>query len=405
MAEPDVTSPAPEEQPAASAVDAAAAALAAEKAAVAHPSAQKTRFKPMPMPSAPFWLMLIAIITTVIVLIASWSVIFTFGIALALVFLFLPIVDWLQRKGLGRTLASGIVVLAMVLISGLLILGGIAIFINQGIPFIKSIPSLVEEIGTEIQTGDLPEWIKSTFQSIGDAISTASESFDAGAFFLGFLQGVLGLVGFLCSLLVIPFFVFYAVRDQPAVATGFYDGVPAPWKRHVETVIRVFKDDFTDYFKAEIIVGGIMGVVVAAGIFIIGLFLGAPNALTEFALFLGLIAALLEFLPTIGPIISAIPGVFLALTISPTATVIVIIFYLLAFQLEGSYLVPTIEGKVISFRPATVLFLIVLGFGLGGILGAILALPVSAIVRDLFSYFFYGAAEESLVPETAADTS
>jgi len=388
MAEPDVTSPAPEEQ---------APAATAAPAAVPAP---RMRFKPMPMPSAPFWLMLIAIITTVLVLIASWSVIFTFGIALALVFLFLPIVDWLQGKGLGRTLAAGIVVLTMVVIAALLILGGIAIFIHQGIPFIQSIPSLVADVAANVQAGDLPDWIKSTLQSIGDTISTAFANFDAGSFFLGFLQGILGLVGFLCSLLVIPFFVFYAVRDQPNIAAGFYDGVPPPWKKHVEKVIRVFKDDFTDYFKAEIIVGGIMGVVVAAGIFIIGLLLGAPNALTEFALFLGLIAALLEFLPTIGPIISAIPGVFLALTISPGATIVVLIFYLLAFQLEGSYLVPTIEGKVISFRPATVLFLIAVGFGLGGILGAILALPLSAIIRDLFSYFFYHAADESLVPDT-----
>ena len=106
--------------------------------------------------------------------------------------------------------------------AALIILGGIAIFINQGIPFIKSIPSLLQDIGNDIQTGDLPDWMKSTFQSIGDAVSSAFQNFDAGAFFLGFLQGVLGLVGFLCSLLVVPFFVFYAVRDQPKIAEGFY---------------------------------------------------------------------------------------------------------------------------------------------------------------------------------------
>jgi predicted PurR-regulated permease PerM len=359
------------------------------------------RFKPMEPPSLPFWLALIAAVVAIAVLIASWSVIFTFGIGLALVFLFLPIVDWLNRRGIGRTAASGIVVLAMVAISGLLILAGIAILINQGVPFIQSIPTLLEDIATQVQARDLPDWIESTLQSLGDTIAAAFANFDAGTFFLGFLQGVLGLIGFFCSLLVIPFFVFYAVRDQPKIAGEFYDGVPAPWKAHIETIIRVFKDDFTDYFKAEIIVGGIMGVVVATGVFIIGLIVGAPNALTEFALLLGLIAAMLELLPTIGPIISLIPALFIALTISPLATILILIFYLLAFQLEGSILVPTIEGKVISFRPATVLFLIAVGFGLGGILGAILALPVSAIVRDLFSYFFNHATNESLVPDTS----
>jgi predicted PurR-regulated permease PerM len=359
------------------------------------------RFKPMPMPSAPFWLALIAVVTSVAVLIASWSVIFTFGIGLALVFLFLPIVDWLNRRGIGRTAASGIVVLVMVVVAGLIILGGIAILINQGIPFIQSIPTLVDDLATSLQAKDLPDWIASTLQSLGDTVSAAFANFDAGTFFLGFLQGVLGLIGFFCSLLVIPFFVFYAVRDQPKIAGEFYTGIPSPWRKHVEFIIRVFKDDFTDYFKAEIIVGGIMGVVVASGVFIIGLIVGAPNALTETALFLGLIAAMLELLPTIGPIISLIPALFIALTISPLAVVLILVFYLLAFQLEGSILVPNLEGKVISFRPATVLFLIAVGFGLGGILGAILALPLAAIVRDLFTYFFDHVTEESLVPDTS----
>jgi len=395
MTEADVTSPALDAQPAPAAADAAAAAAVAATAA-----APKMRFQPMPMPSAPFWLALVAIAASIAVLIASWSVIFTFGIGTALVFLFLPIVDWLQRRGLGRTLASGVVVLVMVLVSGLILLFGIAIVINQGIPFIKSIPTLLADLAADLNATELPDWIQSTLQSIGDTLSTAAANFDAGSFFLGFLQGVLGLVGFLCSLLVIPFFVFYALRDQQKIATGFYDGVPSPWRTHVETIIHIFKDDFTDYFKAEIVVGGIMGVVVASGVFIIGLVVGAPNALTETALFLGLIAAMLELLPTIGPIISLIPALFIALTISPLATVLILIFYLLAFQLEGSVLVPTIEGKVISFRPASVLFLIAVGFGLGGILGAILALPVAAIVRDLFTYFFGHATQESLVADT-----
>ncbi len=285
MTEPDVTVEGTEEQP-----------------ATAPPP--HMRFLPMPMPSAPFWLVLIASISLVMILIASWSVIFTFGIGIVLVFLFLPIVDWLNRHGLGRTLASGIVVLVMVAVAIMLILLGIAIVINQGIPFIKAIPGYIEQLATDLQARDLPDWIESTFQSIGDTISTASASFDPAAFFFGFLQGVIGFIGFLCSLLVIPFFVFYAVRDQPRIAESFYDGVPIPWRTHVETVIRIFKDDFADYFKAEIVVGGIMGVFVAAGVFIIGLIVGAPNALMEYALFLGLIAAFLELLPTIGPIIS-----------------------------------------------------------------------------------------------------
>jgi predicted PurR-regulated permease PerM len=135
---------------------------------------------------------------------------------------------------------------------------------------------------------------------------------------------------------------------------------------------------------------------------VIGFVVGGP--IGEFAFLLGLIAGLFELLPTIGPILALIPAVLLALTTSPTAVVLVLVFYFIVFNIEGSILVPTIEGEVISFRAATVLFLIMIGFALGGLIGAILALPVGAIVRDLYTYFFNNAKREAL-EETPAELS
>ena len=135
---------------------------------------------------------------------------------------------------------------------------------------------------------------------------------------------------------MIPFFLFFSMRDQPKIAANFFNGIPVPWRVHVDYVVRIFKDDFADYFKAEIIVGVIMGVFISVGVFVIGLIVGAPNALTEFALLLGLIAAVLELLPTIGPIISMIPGPADLDHHLSVRVILVLIFYLLAFQVEGS---------------------------------------------------------------------
>ena len=71
-------------------------------------------------------------------------------------------------------------------------------------------------------------------------------------------------------------------------------------------------------------------------------------------------------------------------TVSPTAVVVVSVFYFIAFNIEGSILVPTFQGRMISFSGACVLVLITIGFALAGIIGAIVALPVAAIVRDIF---------------------
>jgi predicted PurR-regulated permease PerM len=142
-----------------------------------------------------------------------------------------------------------------------------------------------------------------------------------------------------------------------------------------------------------------MGVLVATGMFVIGLIVGGP--LGEFALLLGLIAMVMELIPQIGPILSYIPALLISITISPLAVVLVSVFYFIAFNIEGSILVPAIEGKAASFGGAAVLLAIGVGFALGGILGAIVALPVASILRDLFVYFFTHAQRESLVLEPA----
>ena len=75
------------------------------------------------------------------------------------------------------------------------------------------------------------------------------------------------------------------------------------------------------------------------------------------------------------------------------------IFYFIAFNIEGSILVPTFEGRMISFTGASVLVLIAMGFAIAGIVGAILALPVASIIRDLFRLFFDKAVVDDLVLE------
>jgi predicted PurR-regulated permease PerM len=126
--------------------------------------------------------------------------------------------------------------------------------------------------------------------------------------------------------------------------------------------------------------------------------------LVTFALLLGLIAFVMELLPQIGPILSYIPALILSFTVGIETVVVVSIFYFIVFNIEGSILVPTFEGKMISFSGATVLVLISCGFALAGIIGAIVALPVAAIARDLFNLFFRRAQEMAGVAPVPAVT-
>jgi predicted PurR-regulated permease PerM len=343
----------------------------------------------MSAPSAPFWLLIIAGIVGLTILALSWSVIFMFGIGLAVFAVLLPIVNWLDRRGVHRGLASiGAVAVTVVIFLGIVI-AGIAVFFNQIVPFIAAIPDTLAKI-----QADAPPAVASAIENVLDAINSASQNVDQGTIVLGFAKGALGIVGTMLSLAVLPFFIFYMLVDQPGMAAGFRNGIPVPWRPHVQKATSIFTNDFVRYFKAEIIVGSIQGTIVTIGCFIIGLIVGPP--FQGFAIFLGVLAGVMELLPQIGPIISLIPALLLALATSPLAVVLVSVFYVIDFIVEANVLVPKIEGEVINFRAALVLFIVLVGLAIGGIVGAILALPVAAIVRDMFGYLFSEAERKSL---------
>jgi predicted PurR-regulated permease PerM len=108
----------------------------------------------------------------------------------------------------------------------------------------------------------------------------------------------------------------------------------------------------------------------------------------RYAILLSVIAGVLELLPIIGPIISAVPAVLLAAIAGPAAVVAALLLYTLIQQLENNLLVPKIQGDAVELHPAAVMFAIIVGGSLAGLLGAILALPLTAALRDIVRYLF-----------------
>ena len=353
------------------------------------------RFRPMQAPSLPFVIALLAVAAIVVVVVAAWSALITIAFALAAALLTLPVVNWLEQHGVRRSIGALLVVGSVLAAFVLLLLLSANIVVNQGAPFAWSVPQALDTLRVQYESLSMPDWLRSSLDAALNSIAQAIRSLDVGQLALGLVQGVLGVAGIVAGLSVVPFFMYYVLVDQPQTKSRFYRGMPAPWRVHVDRVVEIFMRDFADYFRAEFIVGSIVGIAIAVGMFIIGAFVGGP--LAQFALLLGLVAAVLELLPSVGPVISYVPALLLAAITSPTAVVLVSIYYFVIFNIEGSFLVPSIEGKIIDFDRATVLVLVAVGFGLAGMAGGILAMPVAAIVRDLFAYAFRTAQTESAV--------
>lgn len=363
------------------------------------------RFRPLELPSAPFWVVLIGGFIGISLVLAASSALLVFAIGVALSFFLVPVVNWLVRHGVPRIGASILVVVVLVIITLIGLAAVSAILIEQGVAFAQSLPVMFADLKADLEALELPSWLEQAITAVATTINDTVGNMDWGTWLIGFLQGLLGMIGLLFSFMLLPFFLFYLLKDQPKMAGNFYRNVPAPWKADVSRMITICVTDFAQYFKAEVVVGSIMFLVVSIGMFVIGTLVPDAQILVQFALLLGLAAFVFELLPQIGPILAYLPALLLALTVSPVAVAVVSVFYFVIFNIEGSILVPTFEGRMISFSGASVLVLIAMGFALGGIIGAIVALPVAAIARDLFGLFFQRAQEQAGLPPSPEPVS
>jgi len=104
--------------------------------------------------------------------------------------------------------------------------------------------------------------------------------------------------------------------------------------------------------------------------------IGLPYALT-----IGVLAAVLEIIPVIGPIITGTVAVIIALLAGSWVKALIIVgFYIVAQMLENHFLVPKVMGKAVGVSPAVILIALLIGAKLGGVLGAIIAIPMAAAI-------------------------
>lgn len=126
-----------------------------------------------------------------------------------------------------------------------------------------------------------------------------------------------------------------------------------------------------------------LALIIGLATFIVLSFLGLP-----FVLPLAIIAGILEIVPVIGPIISAIPAIIIALTISPILAVATALFYFLIQQIEASVVVPYVMKRAVGLPPLVTILAIMIGGTLAGITGALLAIPVAVVTQAVIEEYF-----------------
>jgi predicted PurR-regulated permease PerM len=328
-----------------------------------------------------------------------------FVVGLLVVYLLDPAVRWLVRRGVRRTIAILLVyVLAIVLFVEFLSLT-ITPLVDELLRFLRDLPGLAESLQAQVDRlsetyarlqipSAVRDWIDRTIASIGEG---GTPVVDLSAF-LPIVTGAGSILGAIFGYILLPVWVFYLLKDRVALAADFDRSLPPAWRFDAWAVIKIVRRLFGQWVRAQLVLGVTVGLFTFAGLLILSRLV--DPVFGRYAVLLSVTAGILELLPIIGPIISAVPAVLLAATAGLEPVIAAIVLYTLVQQVENNLLVPKIQGDAIRMHPALVMFAIVIGGAIAGLLGAILALPVTAAGRDVIRYLFRRSSPGS--PEALA---
>lgn len=320
-----------------------------------------------------------------------------FIIGLVLAFLMLPIVNRLDRF-MPRWLAILTVYVGGIVV---LVVAGNYLVPLAGSQFQQLIDNLPTVDQLQTMTNDLVrryrDLVPASFQQpidngVRSALQTAQANAtaylqQAGTFVLNQVIQIINTVTFLIGFLIIPIWLFYVLNDQ-AQGWRFVDRRLHPRIRaDFWNIWGMISSVLNDYIRGQLILGLAVGSMVGVGLFALRL-LGFE---IRYILLLAIVAGITELIPIIGPIIGAIPGVLIGFfggEGGAQAGLAVLAVYIVVQQLENNFLVPRIIGESIGIHPAILTVVLIAMGQIYGLWGVILAAPVSAIGRDLFTYIY-----------------
>lgn len=282
-----------------------------------------------------------------------------------------PLVEYLNKHKIPRVVS----VLA-VYILGLGLIGlVISLLVGPAIEQTKNLSSNLPQLLQEFQTKApiLGQWLSQN--DLSDLISQIFNSTGSGGTVFARTLGVFNGVFTFVTVLVIS---FYLVSQDRGMKQFIRSLVPAKHQDRASLVVEKIQKKMGLWVLGQLILSLFIFALTFIGLTILGV---------KYALFLALLAGILEIVPYIGPILSAIPSVAFAFIQSPPLAVAVALLYLLVQKTESYILVPKVMQKTIGLSPLLVLVAVLVGFKLAGILGLLLAVPLAGAISVLLEEF------------------
>ncbi|PEJ48743.1 MULTISPECIES: AI-2E family transporter [unclassified Bacillus (in: firmicutes)] len=294
-------------------------------------------------------------------------------VSIFLYFLFAPIVDFLERKKVPRSIGILLLYLALILIAVVSIINVFPTLTDQFKDLVNNMPTIVNKATNKI--GLLEKWLGS--QNYVEIKDLEKKVADYSIVFLGGITGGIGAFFNILSnvtliILTVPFILFYMFKDGHKFPTAMSRFSPQSLRKEAIHIAKETSETLASYIQGQTIVCIFVGIGTFIGYSIIGL----PNALI-----LALVAAVTNIIPYFGPFIGGAPAVIVAILISPKIALFVILVILIVQQIDSNLISPYIMGKKLNIHPLTIILLLLFAGNFAGVLGMVLAVPTYAICK------------------------
>lgn len=301
-------------------------------------------------------------------------VLLPFFISIIIAYLLHPVIHFLVRAGFKWGWAVG-------LIYGLF-------FIGVGAGAYLMIPELLKQ-GRELNEklpqifATLEEWLK-MFQDHQEHLPDGIRKGISAGFervqmrltnWIGeAIQGMGGMMNHLMNLTLVPFLVYYILKDYDDFLDKVIRFLPRTIRKTVFVTMRNINDGIADYVSGQLIVSFLLGMLAYIGYLIIGF---------PYPLLFGFIAMIFNLVPYLGPFLGAIPAMLIAVTLSWRLTLWVAVVNIIAQTVENNFLSPIVTGKTTQIHPLLIILALLVGGEIGGVVGMILAVPFLVIVKEV----------------------
>lgn len=295
-----------------------------------------------------------------------------FVIAGIITYLLHPIVEQLKTMGVARPISILLIYVVFIVLLSYIVIKGTPYIIEEVKDLLANIPEYVNVYRVIVsdfykQTSMMPDGFRVTAESWLTNIETVAAEGLVGTF-----ESIGGILEYFLMIIIIPFLVFYLLKDFNLLEKTAWYLTPRKWRAPGRELLRNINISLGNYIRGQLLVCLAVAIIASIGLWLIGM---------PYAVILGIFIGVTNIIPYFGPIIGALPVAIIAFTESFRLVLLGLMVNFGIQLIEGNILSPLIVGKSLHMHPILIMFALIVGGEVGGIIGLIVAVPILAIVK------------------------